>query len=678
MATKQEPVNIDSSSLLNHIPCHIYLFDLENKLIWANNNQQNSASQNVGDLIGKTPHDIVVTSEANVITQNNLEVISSLKAKNFNEFATFGNKTKYYHSHKAPFYDKDGKLYGVIGISQDITQIAVNCTQTDKPISANIANITQMLKQFGSVEWVPGAIVKECLENVKNYFDVILGVMPGSFYWFDKDNKLLGCNKQQAEVFGHKDYLDIIGKSLYDLMPENEAKAVIQNNRQIITSQSSTETIEDVSSSDGKTLKMLSTKKPIFDKKGTATGIIGVALDITELHNAQLQLKDAVKKAEQANDAKTEFLLNISHDIRTPCSGLLGFTKILREEETDADKCEKLGYIEQSAEKLLSILNQLIDYVRDDSKPVGYRQIFNLRELICGIKEVLAAKLESSKLYLKIDYPETLSNYWLGDHINLERILLNIITNAIKFTQQGGVNITVQSCETNNEHLKIIITDTGCGIAVENHEKIFEQFQRLTPSYVSDIEGMGLGLSLVKNLISKLGGTISLQSEVGVGSTFSCTLPFTPASLDYNKHAQDTNFNSTNETEASDEYKFNYLKNKKRNKVLIIEDDLISRKINRIILEKNGFNVTECASAEEAIALQEQFDLVITDIGLPKMNGFELSSNIRTKESITQKKHAFIVGLSAHLGPRYKELAKQSGMNDIITKPLTEEILASL
>lgn len=406
---------------------------------------------------------------------------------------------------------------------------------------------------------------------------------------------------------------------------------------------------------------------------------MGVSLDITELSNTQKKLRDAVQMAEQANLAKTEFLLNMSHDIRTPCSGILGLSKILKDAEIDTDKKEKLGHIETSANKLLSMLSQIVDYIRDenDSKPT--MRIFNLRALISGIKEILFAKIVASNLEFKINYSKKISDYWMGDANHLERILLNLITNAVKFTESGNVTLEVKD---NNQQLEISVADTGCGIDKSNHKKIFEQFQRLTPSYSSNIEGTGLGLSLVKSILDNLKGYITVESEEGVGSKFTCTIPFKPILWERVMREQllKPSPQTTNEDKQPTE-NFHITKQKRRSaKVLVIEDDEISGKINRIVLEQNNYQVTECTSAEQAIGLKDiDFDLVITDIGLPGMNGFEFASNFRTRESVQERKNpAYIVGLSAHLGPRYQDLAEKSGMNKIITKPLTQEVLMNI
>jgi two-component system, OmpR family, aerobic respiration control sensor histidine kinase ArcB len=660
-------ISLSGVQLLDQLPSHVYVFDKNNNIIWVNEKQCQKLNHNKPNIIGTNIASVLSKKDAQLICQNNELVISSESAQTFNELITIAGSEHYYHSHKSPFYDLDGNLFGVIGVSHDITDLAIDAVDVDQPMTESMDNITNILNTFTGMQWVPGSLVRRCIGSIRSYFEVILGVMPGSFYWFDKSNKLLGCNKNQAEVFGKSNYIDLIGKSPYEMVPPDQAGVIIHNNNQVMHDGKEIEIIEDVSSSSGQTMKMLSTKKPIFDKAGNVSGLVGVSLDITELQSMQDELKIAVEKAEAANNAKTDFLLNISHDIRTPCSGLLGFAKILRSEESDPEKCEKLGYIENSAEKLLAILNQLIDYVRNENSPIGIITVFNLKEIISGIETMLGASLHENKLSFSLLYPNNIAEYWRGDAVNLERVLLNLITNAVKFTDQGGVSVIVSAAKSGS--LQIDIKDTGCGINKKDFSKIFDTFQRLTPSYEGKVEGMGLGLSLVKNIIDKLGGSIAVASVIGSGSTFTVELPFLPA------QKPDVKLNSTQNIEQQPDVKFDYKNNPTANNVLIIEDDDISRKINRIILEKNGFNVTDCATAEDAQQQAGPFDLVITDIGLPGISGFDFSRLYRAEsENLT----TFIVGLSAHLGLDYLQSAKKVGMNKIITKPLTDEVLSDL
>ncbi len=269
---------------------------------------------------------------------------------------------------------------------------------------------------------------------------------------------------------------------------------------------------------------------PIYDENGQCCGVTGVAVDVTKDKQAEEALRKAKEAAELANQLKIEFMRNMEHDIRTPFNGILALSKILWESELDPERKELLGDITHSAKDLLDYCNSILDFSRIElGNLLKIEKKFNLKKLVDGIIaiETPAAKLKNLKLIL--NYPENIPLMVLGDSYRLQRILINLISNAIKFTHEGEVLLEIQLAKFLNEKkviIKFIVKDTGIGIPEEKQNLIYEKFTRLNPSNKGMYKGTGLGLSIVKQFIEEMDGEIELKSELGKGSIFTCILPF--------------------------------------------------------------------------------------------------------------------------------------------------------
>ncbi|MDX1901129.1 MAG: ATP-binding protein [Gammaproteobacteria bacterium] len=269
---------------------------------------------------------------------------------------------------------------------------------------------------------------------------------------------------------------------------------------------------------------------PVYDEANNCCGVTGIALDITREKLAEITLRKAKKKAEHANQLKTEFIRNMEHDIRTPLSGIEGLAAILREQEINSEKKEWLADIAYSARDLLNYCNGILDFSRIEAGTMPVlKKRFELRQLLTEIIaiEMPAAKLK--KLNLHFECEDNIPAFLLGDSYRLKQVLINLISNAIKFTHEGHVILFVKVAYDKSKQriiLAFAVQDTGIGIPKEKQDFIFEKFARLTPANRERYKGPGLGLRIVKKFVEEMGGSIELESESGKGSTFTCVLPF--------------------------------------------------------------------------------------------------------------------------------------------------------
>jgi signal transduction histidine kinase len=271
----------------------------------------------------------------------------------------------------------------------------------------------------------------------------------------------------------------------------------------------------------------LSNKVPLRNKMGEIIGLLGISMDITNLKSLQI----AKEKAELASKQKSDFIHNMEHDIRTPFNGVYALARILAEQETDPTKKDRLEKISKSGKELLDYCNAVLDFSNIEAGGANIRhKRFDLKELLSNIITMEGATVAHKNLKLTLNYSDNIPHILIGDDIRIQRIMLNLMSNAIKFTEIGGVKIIVSLAKEKPEQrevvLKIVVEDTGIGISDDKKDIIFEKFTRLSPSNKGKYKGMGLGLYVVKQFMNDLNADIDLISAEGKGTAFICTIPF--------------------------------------------------------------------------------------------------------------------------------------------------------
>ena len=366
-------------------------------------------------------------------------------------------------------------------------------------------------------------------KNTREYLQNIIEHIPGYIFWKNTDCMLLGCNASFAKLAGETTET-MIGKTDYELPWRfEETKRFIQDDKDVmITGIAKLNIEEPMRQSNGKQSVLLTHKVPLRDPDNNIIGVIGICSDITEQKKAEQELKLAKAKAEASDKAKTEFMQNMSHDIRTPFVGILGMAQHLLEVEADEQKRTKLGYIVESSDQLLKFLTEIIELVKIEhgSYTVIYKN-FNIRDVIEDVLGIMQAQLYQKKLQLVTNYSPDFPETIFSDQLRIHRILLNLVSNAIKFTNAGSITIDVELLqqENNISLIKLVVVDTGIGIPQDKFEYIFENFNKLSPSYNGIYKGYGLGLQIVKQFMDDMNGKVNVESEPGKGSKFICIIP---------------------------------------------------------------------------------------------------------------------------------------------------------
>ena len=368
------------------------------------------------------------------------------------------------------------------------------------------------------------------------------------------------------------------------------------------------------------------------------------------------------KFAEDAVKAKQQFLSNMSHEIRTPMNAIVGFTNVILKTKLDEPQKQYLDAIKASGDALITLINDILDLAKVDSGKMNFQQIsFNLPDSIATMLQLFEIKIKEKNLELIYEYDDNIPEILEGDPMRLRQIILNLLSNALKFTNKGKIllQISLKEEDINSAMIEFALTDTGIGIPKDSVEYIFENFEQAHQNAKNFYGGTGLGLAIVKQLVEAQGGLITVKSELDKGTKFSFTLPF-------------KKIDTKNKTEKEIE---NAEKKIENLKVLVVEDIELNQLLIKIILMDFGFEVDVVDNGKIAIEKLQgnKYDIILMDLQMPEMNGFEATMYIRE----VMKSQIPIIALTADVTTVDLEKCIAAGMDDYISKPIDEKLLYS-
>lgn len=369
------------------------------------------------------------------------------------------------------------------------------------------------------------ATSQKARESIEMTLNTILTHLPGHVYWQDKSGMILGCNQKQAESLGYAVPKELIGKHPEQLIPQPEAEALMALLNRVVSTEVPVRIEEKLTFKQG-SMEVLSHKVPLRNLSGEVAGILGLSVDISKQKRLEKKLIKEKEKAKLLDTMKSNFINNMEHDIRTPLVGIYGMITLLAQQATDADNKTILQEIAASAEELMRYCNAILDFSKMGSKtlPVVYKN-FSLRDILDKVIAMEKVAIRHKGLTLSLKCADQLPDVIRGDPYRLQRILMNLISNAIKFTHQGSIDLSVSLVE-HKRILRFIIKDSGIGIDEKHQDFIYERFTKSTPSNKGFYKGLGTGLWIVKEFVQELNGEIHLKSQLGKGSTFTILLPF--------------------------------------------------------------------------------------------------------------------------------------------------------
>ena len=507
-------------------------------------------------------------------------------------------------------------------------------------------------------------IKSEQLIHIQAAQNTMLDAMADGLIIINKKGRIEAFNKAAEKMFGYSSY-DIIGASINKLMPVEFARhhdSYIQQS----SLESNTTNIESRREiygmhKNGSTFPIsLSIKGMNVDGKIKYTGILR---DISEQVKAKQELISAKEQAEVAAQAKSDFMATMSHEIRTPMNGILGMLQILEDSHLDSEQREQVTIIENSARALLAIINDILDFSKVEAGKLELvPEPGNLKEIANDTFALLKSKADEKELQLQIDFDKNCPAYVLIDSGRLRQILLNLVGNAIKFTQQGSVTIQIkqQHRDSNNVSLYFSVTDTGIGIPEASQSTLFDSFTQVDSSIQRQFGGTGLGLAICKQLISLMGGKIGVDSTAGKGTSiwFNLDLPICDAPITEQTKTDNSNFT------------FN-------GKILLVEDNLVNQKVMSAMLAKLDIDFDHAENGEVAVKkwAEGNYALILMDCQMPVMDGFEATRIIRENEAQKNQTPVPIIALTANVLESDKKRCQEVGMNAHLAKPVVLNIL---
>ncbi len=542
----------------------------------------------------------------------------------------------------------------------------INQNSSEKLILLSIEDITARKK------------AQEVLDKRGEHFKKLVQNLPAAVYSCNLDGHVNFYNDAAAKIWGRNPE---INKDLWcgshkmfntdgsPLPHESSPMAVsIKEGKPVIGEEIIVER------PDGSRSVIMVHPQPEYGLSGELIGAINIGIDITEQKKVAKELTEAIVfaelatfiaeeakvKAEDAVKAKQQFLSNMSHEIRTPMNAIVGFTKVLLKTELKPKQKEYLDAIRQSGSSLIVLINDILDLAKVDAGKMTFEKIpFRLKASLSAMVHLFELKTEEKNLKLVSEYDPAIPDVLLGDPVRLHQIILNLVSNAVKFTSEGKITIAIRLLQEDAEKavIEFAITDTGIGVPENKIDTIFENFQQAYTDTSRVYGGTGLGLAIVKQLVEAQDGVITVKSRVNKGSTFSFTLQFLKTDEPAEAVAE--------LTEPDGELK--------HIKVLVVEDMALNQLLMKTLLDDFGFERDIAANGKIAIQKleKEDYDIILMDLQMPEMNGFEATEYIRTK----MKLKIPIIALTADVTTVDVEKCKAVGMNDYIAKPVDEKVL---
>jgi len=520
--------------------------------------------------------------------------------------------------------------------------------------------------RLGTIELQKQKAEEEILIN-SSRMQAILESTSSLIFAVDTNLKLLSYNTAFQDFVMHSFGISInVGDSLSELQLEASYKQNLINNIVLCLKEKLIHSAETERTITEKKRYFESTFNPIISSNGVVSGVAVYSQDITEKKQFETELLRARNDAVAATKAKSDFLSNMSHEIRTPMNAIIGLSELLLHENFDGIVLENVKSIKYSADNLLVIINDILDFSKIEAGKITFENVdFNIREKLDELNKTFAYKAKEKNIKLILEIDDKIPEVIVGDPYRLNQILFNLVGNSIKFTSVGHIKLSVITHTISGDKftLRFCIADTGIGIPKSKQSAIFEGFTQAQTETTRLYGGTGLGLAITKNLTILQGGNIFLESEEGEGTCFTVDLWFTKSKVSVQEISQ------TKTTTLNAD-----LSNLK---ILLVEDNIMNQMVAKQFFKKWKNEVALASNGREAIDMlkEQSFDLVLMDLQMPEMSGFQAAEIIRAEHSEVKNPNIPIIALSADAFMETRKKVIEAGMNDFVTKPFNPEEL---
>ncbi|MBD2752689.1 PAS domain S-box protein [Spirosoma validum] len=508
-------------------------------------------------------------------------------------------------------------------------------------------------------------LAREQLRKSEEKYRGIMNNMELGLLEVDNNQTIVRAYERFCQMLGYTSD-ELIGQNAAELLLTPAAREVVAR-QQVIRKQGLATSYEiPLRHKNGQTLWVLISGSPIMDEHGTIIGSIGIHYNLTERKQLEIEVAQAHKLAEESRQAEKQFLANMSHEIRTPLNAIIGMTHLLYDTRPSQEQLEYLDIIRSSADFLHSLISDLLDMAKIEAGRVEvHREPFDLAGLLRSLQKIFQMRLQKRPVVMDVMLDARISGKYIGDELMLNQILLNLLGNAEKFTEEGSIVLTarVRKKEATRTWIEFQVSDTGIGIPSDKVERVFQKFRQISPQGHKH-KGTGLGLAITKELVELQEGKISVRSEEGEGSVFTFSLPYELVMTEENTPEEILANETTGKVENMT--------------ILVAEDNLMNQRYVSGLLKKWGVTFTIANDGQQAVDIcrKQKFDLILMDIQMPVLTGYEATIAIRSIDNLNQQ--TAIVALTASAMLDQKEMAIKVGMDGFLSKPFPPDKLLTV
>ncbi len=681
----------EQQAIFDSVPAMIWFKDKENRILRVNALAAQSIGRTAAEIEGHSTAEFY-PQHADKYLHDDLEVINSGKPKLgiIEPYVVAAGEKRWIRTDKIPYRDDDGNIVGVIVFAVDITeqQRAKEDSQAaHDALERHVAERTAELRSAN--ENLRRAMAQRA--RVEERLQQIIDNTTAVIYVKDIHGRYTLINQRFVDLF-HVDRESVVGKTDYDLFPKENADLFRANDRRVMESGNSIE-FEEVAPHDDGPHHYISLKFPLLGESGELAGTCGISTDISPriqteallrrseqelrdytiaLQSANRELAAAREAAEEASRAKTKFLANISHEVRTPIMAMLGAAELLGASAPGGDGIDHRDMILRNGRHLLRLIDELLDISRIEAGKLEIRPAdCSLSDVLQDVSAATEPLRRRKALEYRVIYETTVPAMIRTDRTRLTQALVNLVNNALKFTESGHVHVRIRlEPDAPDPRLTIAVEDTGAGIPAEQRERIFETFTQIEPFVQGASAGAGLGLPIARWIAERLGGSLEVESQVGVGSRFimrTCTGPLS------GKMPDNIEFQKTGALHsAASSLVIDNAERTLRGSVLLAEDATDTRDLIALALRRAGAEVATAADGLAAVELagSTTFDLILLDIRMPELDGLAAARSIRRGGY-----RGPLIALTASTSDCERGRIMDAGFDDLWSKPISLSVL---